>query len=268
MLSILVAPSSLLYRTSEISILTKAKTTARQNRWGSENPRRYLEDYKPFNSYFELKNVTTQLVKASVLTAAECMLEFSKFEENRVKTDSDEEFDWDAARMKYTPVLIQKTKYAFATSFIRKSYEYIALMELPIRLVDKLTKDLVKSTYRKFKRFSFFGTSGPLFRTAMYNSSLLYLSLWSYDMLAYAFESLSELSNPRKVKSLKSSVKGALRAARWVLQKTALYSACWVAYSVGHSAGALVSPVYVSPILSMLLELGASVAVSAALDIN
>ena len=189
--------------------------------------RQYLQDYQTSYSYFFSSKFVTLLALNTVApTMAEIMTEVETFERNR---RNDDVFDWFAAMKRKLPIMKYRALTCFATQAIRKYYEYIALLKLPTRIVDKMTKDLVKSSLRKIQRFPYFNVGLPIFSTALYNYSIGFLSQWTWEVPVVIWD------NTRKGRS-------ARKTSATILKKFVLALSRWVAMSAGFTLGSLVGP--------------------------
>jgi hypothetical protein len=205
--------------------------------------RKYLEDYKNFTVVFHPKNIGIQVGKAGLLTFLQLNSELQKFEEKKQSDDSNEKFDWESARRRYTTVFVDKSIQFYLTAMIRKCYDFMALVSLPVRLTDKLTKDITGSTARKFSRLPKFELFSQLFRTYFINSSLIYVSSFTYDVLYNISQSIYSKKYPSTSHVIK-----------WIGKKTFVYLISLVAASIGYSFGSYIHPYFGSNALALVLE--------------
>lgn len=270
---------SIVYNTSpfrlEYDILDKVR---RSNLTSGNN---LLSDYKNFTTVFESKNIGLQLTKAALLSSTKVMIEFNKHEllvnEKIAKKQKFEEFDVIGAIEKIIPFFQERFVQFYVTSVIRKIYELAAILNYSVELTHAFTKDIRKSILRKLEQSRYlnqtrFNVMNNIYRTAMWNSSLTYLSMLTYDILytisysvvqtvysvIHADDDNLKAISPKKLgdgdASGSSSVQHSSRTRStltsrfsysvvWIAKKSCFYLICWWSSSAGISVFAM-SPYY------------------------
>ena len=253
----LLSTSIPIYRFYQIEneTLNQKKITLRYNTNTSEiHERQYYEEYQTFASYFFSQKFVTLLLLSTIgPTMSEIVIEVEKFENNRRRNDNTE-FDIHGAIDRKIPIMQYRALSCCATQAIRKCYEYIALLKLSPRIVDKLTKDVVKSSLRKLQRISYFNVGIPIFSTALYCYSISCLSQWTWEVPVVIWE------NNRKGRSVR-------KTSLTILKKSVMSLSRWIAMAAGFSIGSLIGPSEWTLFLSSSVgSLVADIAVTALLE--
>lgn len=229
-----------------------------------------LSDYKNFTSVFGGKNVGLQITKAAIIASTKVMIEFNKHElivgEKIKNKEKFVEFDVIGEMEKNIPFFQERFVQFFVTSVIRKAYDLAAILNYPVKLVDLLSKDIRKSILRKLERSKYlnqttYSLMAQIYQTAMWNSSLTYLSMLTYDILYTISYNLGQTVysmiciddedlKPVTKKKLESDVNqlvsrprstAAILASRfsysvvWIAKKSCFYVICWCSSSAGMS---------------------------------
>ena len=201
------------------------------NRGLRSTKRPYLGDYNNFTSVFGPRNLGVQFAKAGLSSLSMMMLEIQKLEIENMKNEIDRpnlvrEYDYEAALDKYIPMTIDKLVQFTVTSFIRKVYELIALVYLPAKAADKLTKDVVKSCTRKLQKFTYSKAMSRILWTSLNCNILTYLSLFTFDTGSNALK----VVRSKKYESIKYYID-------WIGKRIIFYSVCCGASAVGFTLG-------------------------------
>ena len=120
------------------------------------------------------------------------------------------------------------------------------MMYLSLRFTDRLTKDATKSAIRKWYKCNAFQLYGRVIKTSLWSSLIHYTSLLTVD-IAYELYTLSKKKNFNIT-----------RCSKLIIKKFGNTLVCWFLSSVGFAVGALISPVYLSVVLSGVFEFGGS----------
>jgi hypothetical protein len=164
----------------------------------------YLQDYHPFLYVFSRRNITLQVVKAGAVTLSLGLLDYNIYLENTMRVlskqddnDNDddeiemEDYDWDKALVNGVIRFRDNVSRFFSTSVIRKIYESIAYSYCPIKLLDRLTKDVEKSLERKIhKYYHYFDISSKMYVTSFYSNILFFTASATYDGIVKSIEAI------------------------------------------------------------------------------
>lgn len=210
----------------------------------------YLEDYQTFFSYFTSRKYIISLIfNVTAPTVNEILPEVDNFTRNR--SNDGMEFDWEAAIIRKIPMMQYRALSFSATQVIRKFYEFVALIKLSPQFVDKLTKDVVKSSLRhlELRPFSFYKVSELIFSSALHNNSILYLSQYTWDVTMAIWE-----SNQKRCTTQGTAVK--------VFKNFIIMFSRWLATSAGFSVGFVLCPIeslssHSAFVCALIFELGA-----------
>ena len=201
------------------------------NRGIRSTKRPYLGDYNNFTTVFGARNLSVQFAKAGLSSLSIMMLEIQKLEIENMKNEIDnpelvKEYDYEAALDKYIPMTIDKAVQFTVTSFIRKVYELIAIVYLPAKAADKLTKDVFKSCTRKLQKFTYSKAMSRILWTSLNCNILTYLSLFTFDTVSNALKVIRS----KKYESIKYYID-------WIGKRIIFYSVCCGASAIGFTLG-------------------------------
>lgn len=125
---------------------------------------------------------------------------------------------------------------------IRSTFERLALMYLPVRITDKLTKDYGRSAVRKYLKLGRLGAVARIGRTTICSQLFPYLALLLMDIGVIMYE-----HNVAKEKSKKT-------AWQEVQHKLKLYFYMLMASAAGATVGTIIYPGTMTTICSVLGE--------------
>lgn len=241
----------------------------------SNKGRDHLADLEPFTNVLTLKNVTLQLLKASVLPGNMLINEYNQFLIQEMESEEElPPFDWNKAFSKHSHVYYESARKMLATSFIRKCYEEISLRNFSTKVTDRLSKDLNKSIIRKCDKFTRFEACRRVFSTAIWSSALLHLSLFTYEVLnpvVNIFIAEPIFADPSAAfKKIRQQIEDSLSKPKeivvYVGRRFASHSFNLVASAFGFAVGAYIDYKYAAPISALLFEFSCSMYLSLAFD--
>ncbi|RYG96595.1 hypothetical protein EON65_54170, partial [archaeon] len=163
----------------------------------SSSSRTPLKDMMPLTDIFTFNFTIKTVLMAGLLATNATIIEFNQFELQQLEKPEDEreDFDWHP----HLPDIYMGFQYhlsrLFTTSLIRKAYEAYAYYNLSIKMTDKLTKNVYSSLLRKRNRYhnNMRIVCQKIFKTSLYSSALLYLSLYNFDLLEFHYKFFRKL---------------------------------------------------------------------------
>ncbi len=226
----------------------------------------YKEDFKPFTDVLMPKNILLQVAKATILPANLVMNDFNQLiieaEKNKQKVP---DFDWKASISKHFATWPDNVTRFFTCSLIKKTLEEIALFNCSARIVDKLTKDTLKSLRRKYVKFGNFTACQKIFQTYLWSNVLTSAAMFLYDIVQTTSKHMYDIYSENKYNSALVVKKGRkryvqpLRAAYFLVNRVGFYGLTLTCASLGYSSGAYFNHAYGGMVGAVLFELGASV---------
>lgn len=226
--------------------------------------RAYLSDLKPFSDVYSTKNLTYQLLKAVLLPTQLILNDFTKHENETLELEEEDrtDFDWDGAIQSRMQLFWPLAAKFLTVSAGRSVLEHISLAYLPVKIVDRLTKDLTKSIYRKYAKYSRFTACTKIMHTALWSCIPINCSLLLYDVLEHLFLHLKEAIYAAQESKL--ITKRMVAVVKFTSKKFVYYSVCVASSAVGFGVGSYVNVKYGGGLGSLLFELfaGAGVAVA------
>lgn len=230
--------------------------------------RPYKSDMKPFNDIFTAKNLTMTLLKAAIIPANSLMMEYNQYAIEQQQKDSDddlEEFDWSNATSRHLQVFWPSLLRVSAVTLIRKLYEEYALMTMSARMVDRLTKDVFKSTMRKCQRYSRWVVSREIVRTAFWSNVLFNVSQFTYDVLLKVYEEVRACLKCGE--DARPVLDRMMNLVVFTVKKGVFYAACNSFGALGHGVGTYINVTYGGVLGACTFELLAALACSSLLQI-
>lgn len=228
--------------------------------------RQYLSEMKGFDDLYTPKNIVLYGLKAAIIPANYVMSEFNAHmieSENRSDEDT-EDFDWEESIHRNAKLFIPNLQRVVTVTVLRKCYEYLALLKLPARITDKLTKDIAHSVARKVQRFPRLLACRKTFLTALRGGIIFNLSCFTYDVGLHLFYDALDLFSGQK--ESKSAVERVGKNIVFVVKKGVFYTVCLGSGAVGYAVGTFMNTSYGGTLGAFLFELLGSVACSMLLD--
>lgn len=232
----------------------------------STSKRPYLADLQPFTVVFSLKNFGLQVLKAALIPLNSIVNEYNVYTIKAAQEDEGdiEEFDWNAAYQRHIPSFLPSLLRNITISVVKRFMEETALRFLPLRVVDRLTKNVGKSALRKFAKYnSKWIACSKLFFTALWGNvtfnatSLLYdigLRLCNDIQLVY-HDCVDFWHNHAR------------KLVAFIAKKGLYYAVCGVSSAAGYALGSLLNASFGGSIGSMLMEVTAASLCATALDL-
>jgi hypothetical protein len=226
--------------------------------------RRYLSDYdqitQPQYLYTQSKDI---LLLSFALQSIELMDEYSKHLEKQIEEQSRNRAFPDFDLEKALPIFFSKTFQRVirnVCNFIaRKCYEAICVASLPLRLCDRLTKDVGKSAVRKVARYGQQEAARRIFSTccdaSLLRASALFTVDCGYALYTHFFGPLPE--EPLPLTTAPTTWIGSVSSvALWVTKRAVFHFISIIFFSGGYSLGLMVrttyTPVWFGTILDAL----------------
>ena len=128
------------------------------------------------------------------------------------------------------------------TAAIKSGFERISLLYLPVKLTDRLTKDITQSAVRKAQKLGRLRAAIKIPRTALFAQILPLLSQFLVEVGIIIYE--CKLSKAKNTKSV----------WRLILRKAKQYMYIYLASAAGAAIGTLIYPGTMTMICSVLAE--------------
>lgn len=218
--------------------------------------RQYLTDYKQLTDvpylYAQSKNI---LVKSFLLQGILSTNKYTKHMEREIaaceNNQTIEPFDEDKAKDEFvteSKILLIRNIWNLLT---RKFYERILVNTLDIRLADRLTKDMFKSTLRKLQKFTPAEAARRAFWSGLYSGVVPALALFTVDC-GYGLHGIY-LNKDRRGWALKGQCMSGLR---WVTRRLGFHGVVAISSAVGVACGARLNtlPKYSTLLICALCE--------------
>lgn len=239
---------------------------------GSSLKRLYLSDYELITDpKYLLTQVKDLLLLSVTLQGMELMNEYSKHLEKEIEAQTNHkrypEFDFKIALPQFFSKTAKRIIRNICNFVVKKCYEAICVASLPLRLCDRLTKDVAKSVIRKVDRYGQQVAAQRILVTCFYSSILRASALFTVDcgyaLYAHFFQSLSEeqqplllSSNQKKSKKRPPRPSSAVSSpppsppisvssvVRWTTKRALFHALSIIFFSSGYSLGLMVHPKY------------------------
>lgn len=218
--------------------------------------RPYLGDLKPFMDVFSPKNIALHFLKAAIIPMNIIVNEFNNHTiqaQNKADDDVFEEFDWDESVKRNGALFLPTLQRVTTVAVIRKCYEALAMEYLPMKYVDKMTKDLTKSILRKCARFPRLVACQKILYTAFWGNLLFNLSCFTYDVAMHLWNEIYDLVRGTGVS--KKALKRLANTSLFITKKMIYYAACTGSCAVGHAVGTFFNVQYGGTIGGFIFEL-------------
>lgn len=162
-----------------------------------------------------------------------------------------ESFDEDKAKKEFitgTEILLIRNSWNLV---MRKLYERIFVHNVDLRLADRLTKDVFKSSLRKLQRFAPSEAARRSFYTGLYAGMIPALALFSVDC-GYGLYDLYR----QNYALCRVGVAQVVQAVRWVLRRLGLHGVVAVCSAGGVACGVRFNwaPKYSTLLIAALFE--------------
>jgi hypothetical protein len=225
--------------------------------------RPYLSDYELiFRPKYLAKQCKEIIFLSVTLQGIELMNEYTQHMEKQIKAQADGRTLPDFDFAKASPGFVSKTKTRLVRNIFifvtRKCYEMICVATLPLKLVDRLTKDVQKSLLRKLTKFSQMEAAQRIFFTCFHSSILRALSLLTVDCGYAIYEHFygdhttkTNGSQPKKQKRSKGTTAAVISSSSpsavtclsvmiWTGKRALFHSLSILLFSYGYSVGTMV----------------------------
>jgi hypothetical protein len=212
--------------------------------------RNLTDDLKPIYQEFTLKALFMQIFRATVLPMTMIVNEYNTFmiQQDQKEFDDGAEFDWTESLNRGIGKIVPTLQRNFSITINRKLMEQWALGNLPIKIVDKLTKNVDKSILRKLGKFGRLEACRRIFFTDLWGYSLLTLSNFTYDV----YSDWGKISAvPEATEAMSSKIQTILIR---ILKKAGAYTTGWVFHAVGFAIGAYINTKWAAPAFSMVFD--------------
>lgn len=172
-------------------IATSAISSARGAPLQSFGKRPYLSDYKGMWAFLTPKSIAKEVAVAGILCTSQALLEYNQHldavEEAQAKGTAEPTLNMEAFQEKYLTLFSVQARKNLIRDFFCKLYHTLAVHVLDVRTVDRITKDLSLSFYRKMIRFNnqHGVVARKMLKTSFWASSTSYVALWSYDVVTF-----------------------------------------------------------------------------------
>lgn len=183
--------------------------------------------------------------------------------ENRSHDDM-EDFDFQESINRNAKLFLPNLQRVVTVSVLRKFYEYLALLKLPARITDKLTKDVTASVARKVKRFPRLLACRKTLYTAFRGGIMFNLACFTYDVGLHLFYDMLDLLSGQK--DSKTAVERVGRNVVFIVKKGIFYSVCLSSSAIGYAVGTFMHTSYGGTLGAFIFEMLGAVACSALLD--
>lgn len=228
--------------------------------------RQYLAEMKGFDDLYTPKSIVLYGLKAAIIPANYVMSEFNAHmieAENRSDEDADD-FDWEESIHRNAKLFVPNLQRVVTVSVLRKCYEYLALLKLPARITDKLTKDITASVARKVQRFPRLLACRKTFHTALRGGLIFNAACFTYDVGLHLFYDMLDFISGQK--DSKSALERVGKNIVFVVKKGIFYSVCLSSGAVGYAVGTFMHTSYGGTLGAFIFEMLGAVACSALLD--
>jgi len=228
--------------------------------------RQYLSEMKGFDDLYTPKNIVLYGLKAAIIPANYVMSEFNAHmieAENRSDEEM-EDFDFQESVHRNAKLFIPNLQRVVTVSVLRKFYEYLALMKLPARITDKLTKDITASMARKVQRFPRLLACRKIFRTSLRGGAIFNLACFTYDVGLHLFNDALDFLSGQK--DSKSAVERVGKNIVFVVKKGIFYTVCLTSGAMGYAVGTFMHTSYGGTLGAFIFEMLGAVFCSALLD--
>jgi hypothetical protein len=240
--------------------------------------RSYLADYELiFNPKYLLKQSREILFLSATLQGMELMNEYSQHLEKQIQAQNDGRTIPDFDFAKALPPFFSKLKVRLIRNIFifvtRKCYEMICVATLPLRLVDRLTKDVQKSMLRKLAKFSQMEAARRIFFTCFNSSILRAISLLTVDCgyaiyqhytgdSSHSVTGSGPIQEKKKLRKNKAAVVVSytppsvswVSVLTWTGKRALFHSLSILLFSWGYSVGAVVNPKYTPTWFATIFE--------------
>lgn len=222
--------------------------------------RKYLDDFKPFSDIFSIKSIFTQLIKATLIPANLIIHEYNTHLIEYLELDESEweEFDFNTAINKNFALFISNWKRLMSVTFIRKVLEEFSLKNYPLKITDKLTKDLGKSIVRKSLKLSRIAACKKIFFTALWSNYLSNLSYLIYDISTTTGGIIMDYLRVYFSNREQTSLFRRFRKKRFLLtciKKIAFHSVCLLSSAGGFAIGSFIHIKHGGNVVSFATEM-------------
>jgi hypothetical protein len=231
--------------------------------------RPYLEDCKPLMTVFTPKNITTQLLKAALIPANLVMLDYNNHVLECEKNGDDIDFDWKTCLEKHFAKFQLEAQKAVSVSVLKKFLEEFAILGLPAKIADKLSKNIDKSLVRKRTKFARLVAGQRIFQTALWSNAMQYGSLCLYDVCYRTGESLVACAKKWRAEGMRAALVTfpALELLVFSSKKLLYYALCWGSSSAGYALGSCVHEHFGGLVGSLLFEVATGLSLSMVLTL-
>ena len=194
--------------------------------------RRYGEDYTPFCRSYQPRNVGFQVAKAAIIQSSMAVLEYNVYLERAIASEVEiEDFDFKAARIKYTAAFMTLAKRNLSISILKHFYELLAVVTLSNKAADRFSKNLLKSITRKLTRYSRATACGRIFRTAIWTNIPFNCATLTVDIVF----NFADYLYSKKTVNKKEVV-------LWLGRKVTYFSVCTISSAAGYAFGCYFNP--------------------------
>ena len=194
--------------------------------------RRYGEDYTPFCRSYQARNVGFQIAKAALIQSSMAVLEYNVYLERAIASEVEiEDFDFKAARIKYTAAFVTLAKRNLSISILKHFYELLAVVTLSDKAADRFSKNLLKSITRKLTRYSRATACGRIFRTAIWTNIPFNCATLTVDIV---FNLADYLYSKKTIKNKE--------VVLWLGRKVTYFCVCTLSSAAGYAFGCYFNP--------------------------
>ena len=229
--------------------------------------RTYLAEMKGYEDLYTPKSLCMHIVKAAIVPANYVVNEFNMHEiqaQNRSDDDSVDEFDWKESIDRNSKLFLPSLQRVVTVATLRKCYEHYALLHLPSRMVDKLTKDVSASILRKCNRYPRFIACQKILRTAFYGNLIFNMACFTYDVGHHIYCEI--LDQVKKTGVTKTALQRLGHSILFIAKKGIYYTVCLSAGALGHAVGAYFHATHGGQLGAFSFELLGSLVCSIILD--
>lgn len=238
-------------------------TTDLIQRCAAGSEKSYLADIKPIAQVFSMKNISMQLMKAFLFPAQMVLNEMNQHALESLELEEHErtDFDFNAAVARHMPQFLPLSIRFLTVSALKSCVEWIAVSTLPIRIADRLSKDVGKSITRKLERFSRFTACYKITYTAMWSALPMNIALFAYDMWLHIFTTYIMPSDDDDEK--RTLVERLKNSGVFCIKKLGFYGVCISFNALGYGIGSYIHTTQGGFWVSSGLELFAGTAFAA-----
>ena len=198
----------------------------------SSQKRSYGEDYTPFCRSYQPRNIGFQVAKAALIQTSMAVLEYNVYLERAIASETEiEDFDFKAARIKYTAAFLTLAKRNISVSILKHFYELLAVVTLSNKAADRFSKNLLKSITRKLMRYSRATACCRIFRTALWTNIPFNCATLTVDIVF----NVTDYIYSKKTVTNKEVV-------LWLGRKIAYFSVCSLSSAAGYAIGSYFNP--------------------------